>query len=261
MKKFRPEVLIAVIAVVVVAGAMVFATMSAKSGDAQTSSSSNASSSSTLPKAKLDKLTLPQLSDTVAKNESEVVMHTSMGDITMKLFNKYAPLAVENFVTHAKDGYYNNTTFHRVIKDFMIQGGDPKGDGTGGESIWNGKDSKIDSGNGFENEISPSLYNIRGALSMANAGPDTNGSQFFINQNSDDVTNKISAKRYPEKIYEAYKKGGNPTLDGSYTVFGQVISGMDVVDKIASVSTDDSDKPTETVTVTSVEVVKDASSK
>ncbi|MBC6498475.1 peptidylprolyl isomerase [Weissella confusa] len=65
--------------------------------------------------------------------------------------NKYAPLAVENFVTHAKDGYYNNTTFHRVIKDFMIQGGDPKGDGTGGESIWNGKDSKIDSGNGFKN--------------------------------------------------------------------------------------------------------------
>ena len=115
MKKFRPEVLIAVIAVVVVAGAMVFAAMSAKSGDAQQSSSSSAASSSTLSKAKLDKLTLPQLSDKVAENESEVVMHTSMGDITIKLFNKYAPLAVENFVTHAKDGYYNNTTFHRVI--------------------------------------------------------------------------------------------------------------------------------------------------
>ena len=191
---------------------------------------------------------------------AKIKIETPKGDIIIRLYDE-TPKHRDNILKLAKEGYYDGTLFHRVIKDFMIQGGDPKGDGTGGESIWNGKDSKIDSGNGFKNEISPSLYNIRGALAMANAGADTNGSQFFINQNSDDVTSKISAKRYPEKIYDAYKKGGNPTLDGSYTVFGQVISGMDVVDKIASVATDDNDKPTETVTITSVEVVKDASSK
>ena len=84
------------------------------------------------------------------------------------LFPKQAPLAVENFLTHAKEGYYDGIIFHRVINEFMIQTGDPKGDGTGGESIWKGKDKSKDSGNGFKNEYSPYLYNIRGALSMAN---------------------------------------------------------------------------------------------
>lgn len=112
----------------------------------------------------------PQLSKEVAEDEAEAIIHTSLGDIRIKLFPKLAPLAVENFLTHAKEGYYNGVTFHRVIDGFMVQTGDPKGDGTGGESIWHGKDQTKDKGTGFKNEISPYLYNIRGALSMANTG-------------------------------------------------------------------------------------------
>lgn len=206
---------------------------------------------------KADKKDFPQLSKDVTKDEAKVLIKTSQGNITLKLFPKYAPLAVENFLQHAKDGYYNNLTFHRVINNFMIQSGDPNGDGTGGESIWNGKDSKKDKGNGFANEISPYLYNIRGAIAMANAGADTNGSQFFINQNKDDQSKKLSADHFPKPIMDAYKAGGNPDLDGSYTVFGQVIDGMNVVDSISKVAVDGNDKPTKDVTVISVTVVKD----
>ena len=110
-------------------------------------------------------LTKPVSGDTVA------VMHTTLGDIKIKLFVSKTPKTVENFTKHAENGYYNGLKFHRVIKDFMIQGGDPLGNGTGGESIWGGK---------FEDEFDPELHNLRGALSMANAGPNTNGSQFFI---------------------------------------------------------------------------------
>lgn len=199
----------------------------------------------------------PQLTDTVAKDEAEVIMTTSLGDITIKLFPKYAPLAVENFLTHAKEGYYDNLTFHRVINNFIVQSGDPNGDGSGGKSIWKGKDKSIDSGNGFKNEISPYLYNIRGSLAMANKGEDTNGSQFYINQNSTDNASSLSTSKYPKAIIDAYKKGGNPDLDGQYTVFGQVISGMDVVDKIAQVETDDSNKPKTDVTIKSIKIIKD----
>ena len=200
----------------------------------------------------------PQLSNEVAEDEAVVKITTNKGDITVKLFPKYAPLAVENFLTHAKDGYYNGLLFHRVINNFMIQTGDPKGDGTGGESIWKGKDSSKDSGAGFENEYSPYLYNLRGALAMANSGPNTNGSQFYINQNKEDWSSKLPTERFPAKIIEAYKNGGNPTLDGgNYTVFGQVIDGMDVVDKIAEVETDDKDKPKEDVKIEKMEIVKD----
>jgi len=161
----------------------------------------------------------PQLSTDVAEDEAEVKITTTEGDITVKLFPKYAPLAVENFLTHAKEGYYNGLLFHRVINNFMIQTGDPKGDGTGGESIWKGKDKSKDSGTGFENEYSPYLYNLRGALAMANSGPNTNGSQFYINQNKDDISSKLPTDRFPAKIIDAYKNGGNPTLDGgNYTV-------------------------------------------
>ncbi|MDY4762016.1 peptidylprolyl isomerase [Streptococcus thoraltensis] len=200
----------------------------------------------------------PQLSNKVAKDESQVILSTSMGDINIKLFPKYAPLAVENFMTHAKEGYYHGLTFHRVIKDFMIQTGDPNGDGSGGQSIWNGKDAKIDSGTGFKNEITPYLYNLRGALSMANAGADTNGSQFFINQNPNNQANQIKEGDYPAPIIEAYKDGGNLNLDGGYTVFGQVISGMDVVDKIAAVETGDGDKPKEDVTIKKITIKQEA---
>lgn len=200
----------------------------------------------------------PQLSKEVADDEAEVILHTSKGDIRIKLFPKLAPLAVENFLTHAKEGYYNGVTFHRVIDGFMVQTGDPKGDGTGGESIWHDKDKTKDKGTGFKNEISPYLYNIRGALSMANTGqPNSNGSQFFINQSTTDYSAKLPTNSYPKKIIQAYKEGGNPTLDGKHPVFGQVIDGMDVVDKIAKAEKDEKDKPTTAITIDSIEIVKD----
>ena len=111
--------------------------------------------------------------DAPKKGEEIVILHTSMGDIKIRLFPEAAPRTVENFVTHVKNGYYNGLTFHRVIKDFMIQSGDPSGLGTGGQSIW---------GEDFEDEFDAKLLNIRGSLAMANSGIDTNGSQFFINQ-------------------------------------------------------------------------------
>ena len=140
----------------------------------------------------------------------------------------------------------------------LVQTGDPKGDGTGGQSIWHDKDKTKDKGTGFKNEISPYLYNIRGALAMANTGqPNTNGSQFFINQNSTDISAKLPTSKYPKKIIEAYKEGGNPSLDGKHPVFGQVIDGMDIVDKIAKAEKDEKDKPTSAITIDSIKVVKD----
>lgn len=220
-----------------------------------TTSSTKASTveSTTESSVDLNALELPQLTNEVAANEALVEMTTSEGTIKIKLFPELAPKAVENFLTHAKDGYYDGLTFHRVIKDFMIQGGDPKGDGTGGESIW---------GEGFETEISNQLYNIRGALSMARSqNPNSNGSQFFIVQNSDDVHDGLLKDDYPRAIIDAYKKGGYPSLDGSYTVFGQVIEGMDVVDKIAQVETDSNDKPTGDVKIESIKVLQEAKTK
>lgn len=185
----------------------------------------------------------PQLTTEVAENEAEVLLKTSLGDIRIKLFPTLAPLAVENFLTHAKEGYYNGLIFHRVIDGFMVQTGDPKGNGTGGESIWRGKDESKDQGTGFKNEISPYLYNIRGALSMANTGqPNSNSSQFFINQSTTDNSAQLPTSNYPQKIIQAYKNGGNPNLDGRHPVFGQVIEGMDVVDQIAKAEKDEKDK-------------------
>lgn len=203
--------------------------------------------------------TFPQLSTEVAENEAAVILKTSQGDIHLKLFPEEAPLAVENFLTHAKEGYYDGITFHRIINGFMIQGGDPEGNGTGGQSIWAGKDKEIDAGMGFKNEVSAFLYNIRGALAMANAGADTNGSQFFINQNPTDASSQLTSAKHPQKIIDAYKNGGNPSLDGGYTVFGQVTQGMDVVDAIAAVETDENDKPKADVTITGIEIIKDYS--
>lgn len=171
-----------------------------------------------------------------AAGEQIAIMKTNMGEIKIKFFPEHAPKAVENFITHAKEGYYNGLIFHRVIKDFMIQGGDPTGSGMGGESIW---------GNSFEDEFSPELHNLRGALSMANAGPGTNGSQFFIVQAkevSDDMLDQLRAadeRYFPTSCIEDYEKvGGTPWLDYHHTVFGQVIEGMDTVDSIAEVKVD-----------------------
>ncbi|KAF1302943.1 peptidylprolyl isomerase [Candidatus Enterococcus willemsii] len=219
-----------------------------------TTNSSTATSESTATTTEsssidLNALALPQLDSEVKENEALVEMKTSEGTIKMKLFPEYAPKAVENFLTHAKDGYYEGTTFHRVIEEFMIQGGDPKGDGTGGESIW---------GKGFEIEISPNLYHIRGALSMARAQTlDSQGSQFFIVQNDEDVSDGIAKQFVPEKIIEAYKKGGAKALDGKYTVFGQVTEGMDVVDKIAQADVD-GETPVKPVTIDKITVLQEA---
>ncbi|MCA5012876.1 MULTISPECIES: peptidylprolyl isomerase [unclassified Enterococcus] len=216
--------------------------------------SSSSSETKTSESVDLNALELPQLSEKVSEDEDLVEMVTTDGTIEIKLFPKQAPKTVENFMTHAKDGYYDNVTFHRVIKDFMIQGGDPKGDGTGGESIW---------GDSFDDEFSNQLYNIRGALSMANAGTDadgngTNGSQFFIVQNDQDVSDGLLKDDYPQKIIDAYKKGGTPFLDGKHTVFGQVTKGMDVVDKIASAETDESDKPKKDIRIEKINILQEA---
>lgn len=230
--------------------------------------------------AKLDKMmqpveTLPQL-EGVKAGDTIATIHTNKGDIKVWFFPEYAPKAVENFTTHAKEGYYNNLTFHRVIEGFMIQGGDPAGDGTGGESIW---------GEPFEVESSFALRHFRGALCMAKSSePVSIGSQFYIVQNnglSDDEKTQLEQLKthkdevfyendkvkltvgesiWPEKVIDEYiANGGTPALDTQYTVFGQVYEGMEVVDAIATVEkTTGGDgaesKPVEDVIINSVEV-------
>ncbi len=186
-----------------------------------------------------------------AAGETVAIMHTSMGDVAIRLFPEHAPQAVENFTTHAKNGYYDGIVFHRVIKDFMIQGGDPTATGCGGESIW---------GRNFADEFTPALHNLRGALSMANAGPGTNGSQFFIVQ-ADTVHPSLIPQMkqmpdaFPPDCVAAYEQvGGTPHLDFRHTVFGQVYAGMEVVDAIANVKTDGRDKPLEDVTILGIDV-------
>ena len=187
----------------------------------------------------------PQVGETIA------VIHTNMGDISVRLFADLVPSTVENFVTHAKDGYYNGIIFHRVINNFMIQGGDPTGTGRGGESIW---------GRSFKDEFAVELHNVRGALSMANSGPNTNGSQFFIVQSKDIDSRFLSQMKnipdsFPESIVNAYaENGGTPWLDFKHSVFGQVFEGMDVVDKIAGVRVDMLDKPFDDVVIESIDV-------
>lgn len=153
-----------------------------------------------------------------------VILHTTIGDIHMKLYPEECPKTVENFTTHCRNEYYNNLIFHRVIKGFMIQTGDPLGDGTGGQSIW---------GREFEDEFHKSLRHDRPfTVSMANAGPNTNGSQFFITTVA------------------------TPWLDNKHTVFGRVIKGMDVVQAIEKVKTDKNDKPYQDVKILNVTVPK-----
>ncbi len=218
--------------------------------------------------------------DKPQSGEDVAILTTSMGVIKLRLFAQAAPKTVENFKGLIQKGYYNGLTFHRVISDFMIQGGDPNGNGTGGESVW---------GKTFADEFNANLVNIRGAVSMANSGPDTNGSQFFIDQRG--TSQAISwdnfqqgydlYKQYPDafiqqygnwtdmtKVTDAYKKlynehGGNVNLDGAYsviqrghTVFAQVYEGMDIVDKIAAVKTDSNDKPETAVTIVKAEIQK-----
>ncbi|MFC7687852.1 peptidylprolyl isomerase [Ureibacillus sp. GCM10028918] len=192
----------------------------------------------------------PQLTKELNPGEVLVEMNTTLGAVKIKLFPEHAPKTVENFLGHAKSGYYNGIIFHRVITDFMIQGGDPTGTGMGGQSIW---------GDSFEDEFNESLFNLRGALSMANAGPNTNGSQFFIVQMEHTPNNMIAQleqAKYPKEVIEAYaQNGGTPWLDFKHTVFGHVVEGMDIVDKIANVDKDMRDKPLEDVKIESITII------
>ena len=154
----------------------------------------------------------------------KAIFETSEGRFEIALFPEQAPKTVENFVGLAKKHYYDGLIFHRIIDDFMIQGGDPTGTGMGGESLW---------GKPFNDEFSNQLFNLKGALSMANAGPNTNGSQFFIVTNAHldpSMQAQLSEAGFPEPIIEAYKQGGTPWLDHRHTVFGQVLSGLSVVE-------------------------------
>ena len=199
--------------------------------------------------------------------EEVAIFHVKgFGEIKVKFFKDVAPKAVENFITHAKNGYYNGVIFHRVINEFMIQGGDPTGTGYGGESIW---------GTGFAEELSYELVPYRGTLCMASSGTGTSslGSQFFITQaNYDEMSAQyMEAYKLPTGLIDQYKKyGGNIlSLYTGYTVFGQVYEGMDIVDKIAAVKTGSvpavingveyegvtqDDKPVEDVVIEKIEI-------
>lgn len=179
----------------------------------------------------------------------DITLHTNKGDIELALFPDVAPKTVENFVELSKKGYYDGVIFHRIIKDFMIQGGDPTGTGMGGESIY---------GNSFEDEFSTEVFNLYGALSMANAGPNTNGSQFFIVTAPTvpaQMLGQLKEAGFPEEIIDAYaEQGGTPWLDHRHTVFGHVVNGMDVVLDIQAQETGAQDKPVEDIVINSVTV-------
>ncbi len=224
-----------------------------------------------------------------AVGEEVAVMHTNFGDLYIRFFPEAAPNAVANFKALSQSGYYDGLIFHRVINDFMIQGGDPNGNGTGGQSIW---------GEAFPDEFNAKLGNLRGSLAMANSGVNTNGSQFFINQAGTGETSTAASIAQQKELYEknkdkmpSYKSfadyfaaqplctqlgldgskitdevldayiqtGGNIHLDGplrssgGHTVFGQVYQGMDVVDKIAAVETTSNNLPEELVCIDSIE--------
>lgn len=190
----------------------------------------------------------PQLSE-LKEDAVTATLKTNKGDIVVQLFPEHAPKTVENFTGLAEKGYYDGVIFHRVIPNFMIQGGDPTGSGMGGESLWGGN---------FEDEFSSDLFNLKGALSMANAGPGTNSSQFFIVTMSDlpeQMIPQFEQAGFPEEVIEAYKeKGGTPWLDQKHTVFGHVVKGLDVAEEIQSVDRNAMDKPTQDVTIQSIEI-------
>lgn len=153
------------------------------------------------------------------------ILSTNQGDVKIKLFLDEAPKTCENFITHIKNGYYDGLTFHRVIRQFMIQGGDPTGTGCGGESIW---------GKAFKDEFSPKLkFDRKGLLAMANAGPNTNGSQFFITTVE------------------------TPWLTNHHTIFGEVVEGYEAVEKIENCKTGFMDKPVSVQKIVKASVVEE----
>ncbi len=169
-------------------------------------------------------LFLVALAISLFASNPQAIIHTNKGDITLELYPKIAPLAVKNFIALSQKGYYKGTIFHRVIKGFMIQGGDPTGTGMGGKSIY---------GKEFKNEYAPNVtFDKSGILAMANKGSNTNGSQFFITV------------------------APTPWLNGGYTIFGSVINGFDTVLKISTTKTGAMDKPLENQVIKSIEIKK-----
>lgn len=196
----------------------------------------------------------PEIGEKIA-----VITVKDFGEIKIKLFPDAAPKAVENFIGLAEMGYYDELIFHRIIEGFMNQGGDPKGNGTGGKSIWGEK---------FEGGIAEGLYHFSGAIAYANSGStSTNGSQFYIvNTPADEIYyggtstelyTDFSKLTTPKNAQEKYLEvGGVPFLDGGYTVFGQVFEGMDVVIAMSKVEVDGNDKPLSQVKMESVKIVE-----
>lgn len=187
-----------------------------------------------------------------ASGDTVATIKTTAGDIKVVLYPEYAPLAVENFVTHAQNGYYDGVIFHRVIEDFVIQSGDPEGTGYGGQSIW---------GLPFSDEFTDKLHHYTGALSMANTGEDSNGSQFFIvtclpdSTINDTVVSLMEQAGWRSQVIETYRQaGGTPNLDYAHTVFGQVYDGLEIAFDISFADTDKNDKPKEAITIQSIEV-------
>lgn len=182
------------------------------------------------------------------------VIKTNKGDIKIILFPDLATKTFENFVELSKKGYYDGVIFHRVIEDFMIQTGDPTGTGMGGESNW---------GSDFNDEFSNDLRNFRGAISMANKGPNTNSSQFFIVTKREvekdyiDQLRSSNSSMYSKEVIDRYEKdGGTFWLDFKHTVFGQVIEGMDVVESIERTKTDNMDKPLNDCIIETIEILQ-----
>lgn len=194
----------------------------------------------------------PQLSPVVPEEEAEVKVVTSKGEMIIRLFPKYAPLSVQNFLTQVKEGQYNGITIGPTGQNYIVQSNYSKK----GSSIWKDVDPQIDPGTGFTAEISPYLYNLRGAVTMISGGPHTANSIFFINSNTSDNSPHLSAEKYHSRIIEAYKNGGNSGLDGFYGVFGQVSSGFETLDAIAA-TLNAENQLTETVTIDSIEVTRD----
>ncbi|MCL1830771.1 MAG: peptidylprolyl isomerase [Oscillospiraceae bacterium] len=188
-------------------------------------------------------LRLPAVGDTI------VVFDTSMGVFKAVLYPQYTPKSVDNFVTLAKNGYYNESTFHRVITEFIIQGGDPTYTGSGGDSKWMLP---------FEDEFTDDLHHYRGALCMVNTGKNTNKSQFFIvtgGEINEELINKMKSAGYSGSVIDAYREvGGRPTLDYNYTIFGQVYDGLDIIDAINAVQTNDDNRPKEDIVINSIVV-------
>ncbi len=213
------------------------------------------------------------------EGEEIAVVTTNYGTFKMRFFPEEAPKTVYNFKKLAQNGYYNGLTFHRVMANFMIQGGDPYGNGTGGNSIWMEQ---------FDDEFSSNLFNITGSVAMANSGKDTNGSQFFVNYNKDELQwdyyqavydqyylqspdefnayygGTVDTEKLTKEIKNLYNEnGGNIHLDGKlntnlkgHTVFAQVFEGLDVVEKISLVDTDNNNKPLSDVVIEMVNIVE-----